>query len=139
MKLIKLFFLPFVLLGAPQAISANGADLNCVEILDLENSKVEKSLIGVWSYEIENSPFNFEQGKFFITERDGETTVALQLDNGVITAYDVVVKDNKIWFNINNEGLKKVSILLVASGDLLKGEIYSEDTSYKITAKRIIF
>ncbi|WP_286815127.1 hypothetical protein, partial [Maribacter sp. UBA849] len=43
----------------------------------------------------------------------------------MLTGQDVVVKDNGINFNVNFEGLKRVSFVLVVENDKIVGESYS--------------
>jgi len=83
------------------------------------------SVLGVWKYTMTNVDAPYEKGMFFITQKGDSYDVALKLGTGMLTGQDVVVKDNGINFNVNFEGLKRVSFVLVVENDKIVGESYS--------------
>ncbi|PHN94139.1 hypothetical protein CSC80_01950 [Maribacter sp. 6B07] len=83
------------------------------------------SVLGVWKYTMTNVDAPYEKGMFFITQKGDSYDVAVKLGTGMLTGQDVVVKDNGINFNVNFEGLKRVSFVLVVENDKIVGESYS--------------
>jgi len=101
-----------------------------IEPYELENyfqQKIEEtvsndSVLGVWKYTMINVDGPYEKGVFFITQRDGSYDVAVKLGTGTLTGQDIVVQENGINFNVNFEGLKRVSFKLKVNGDKIIGE-----------------
>ena len=83
------------------------------------------SVLGVWKYTMTNVEAPYEKGIFFITQKGGTYDVSVKLATGMLTGLDVVVQDNGINFNVNFEGLKRVSFILKVNDDKIMGESYS--------------
>ncbi|MEP2278302.1 hypothetical protein [Maribacter sp.] len=90
-----------------------------------EETNSNDSVLGVWKYTMSNVDVPYEKGMFFITQKGGSYDVAVKLKTGMLTGQDVIVRNNGINFNVNFEGLKRVSFVLTVEGDKIVGESYS--------------
>ncbi|WP_405410223.1 hypothetical protein [Maribacter sp. Asnod1-A12] len=83
------------------------------------------SVLGVWKYTMTNVDVPYEKGIFFITKKGDLYDVAVKLGTGILTGQDVIVQNSTINFNVNFEGLKRVSFVLTVKDDKIMGESYS--------------
>ena len=96
----------------------------------------EDSVLGAWKYTMTNVDAPYEKGMFFITKKGDTFDVAVKLATGMLTGQDVIVQDKGINFNVNFEGLRRVSFVLKVSGDNIVGESYSANGTSEILAVR---
>lgn len=102
----------------------------------LNETTTNDSVVGVWKYSMSNVDAPYENGVFFITQKEDSYDVALKLSTGILTGQDVIVTENGINFNVNFEGLKRVSFVLIVKGDKIMGETFSEIGSSEIYGVR---
>ncbi|PIB29604.1 hypothetical protein BFP77_05475 [Maribacter sp. 4U21] len=93
---------------------------------------------GVWLYTAEGTSPEYRTGMFFIREENGEHIVEVQLDTGTLSGQDVQVSNDMIKFNMNIEGLERISVVLMVSGNTIEGETSSARGIYKISGTRKI-
>ncbi|MGO4918143.1 hypothetical protein [Maribacter spongiicola] len=91
----------------------------------IEQTVVNDAVLGVWNYRMSNVDAPYEKGVFFITKNKDFYEVAVKLSTGILTGQDVVASDKGINFNVNFEGLKRVSFVLMVEEDKIMGETYS--------------
>ncbi|WP_036152509.1 hypothetical protein [Maribacter forsetii] len=101
-----------------------------------EETNCKTSVLGVWKYTMTNVDEPYEKGMFFITKKGDSYDVAVKLGTGVLTGQDIVVQNNSINFNVNFEGLKRVSFVLKVEGDVIMGEGYSAKGTSEILGVR---
>ena len=82
-----------------------------------EQNVSEDSVLGVWKYTMTNVD-------------------TVKLATGMLSGQDVIVQDKGINFNVNFEGLRRVSFVLKVSGDNIVGESYSANGTSEILAVR---
>ncbi len=91
---------------------------------------------GVWIYNAEGTSPEYKTGVFFIREENGKHIVEVQLETGTLTGQDVQVNKNMIKFNMNIEGLERISVVLMIKGNIIEGETSSTRGTYKIRGTR---
>jgi len=96
------------------------------------NTGLEESPIGVWLYNAEGISEAYRTGVFFIRKENGEYIVDVQLDTGSLSGQDVEITTDMIKFNMNIEGLERVSVVLMVKGNTLEGETSSARGVFKI-------
>ena len=69
----------------------------------LNETTTNDSVVGVWKYSMSNVDAPYENGVFFITQKEDSYDVALKLSTGILTGQDVIVTENGINFNVNFE------------------------------------
>ena len=94
-------------------------------------------VLGVWDYSMTDIPAPYQEGLIFVTKDYGVYDVAVKVSTGVLSGEKVVVRDNRIHFNLNISGLERASFVLLVEGDRLIGEVYSANWSSQISAKRL--
>ncbi|HDZ06602.1 hypothetical protein LCGC14_0319480 [marine sediment metagenome] len=115
-------------------IESNRATFSSQQMLG--ETAINNSIVGVWNYSMSNVEAPYENGVFFITQKEGSFDVALKLSTGILTGQDVIVTENGINFNVNFEGLKRVSFVLIVKGDKIMGETFSDKGSSEIYGVR---
>lgn len=103
------------------------------------NDKIVKLVnnpIGVWEYTVFGAEAPYDKGVLFVKDVNGVKKVDVQLRYGTLTGQDVEVNDNTIKFNINIEGIERVSVVLLVAEDDISGEAYSNQGTFKIQGKR---
>ena len=126
MKTVKFLVLGIVLIMAFSSFSSTQINSNRHHVS--ENSIVPISsdtVLGVWKYKMTNVDAPYEKGVFFITKKGDFYDVAVKLTTGMLTGQDVLVKGNGLNFNVNFEGLKRVSFVLVVEDNKIMGKSYS--------------
>lgn len=127
MKTVKFLVLGIVLIMAFSSFSST--EINSKRHHVSENNSIAlvntDAVLGVWEYTMTNVDAPYEKGVFFITKKGDFYDVAVKLTTGMLTGQDVLVKGNGINFNVNFEGLKRVSFVLVVEDDKIMGESYS--------------
>lgn len=91
---------------------------------------------GVWLYNAEGTSPEYRKGVFFIREENGKHIVDIQLETGSLSGQDVQVNKNMIKFNMNIEGLERISVVLMIKGNIIEGETSSTRGTYKIRGTR---
>ncbi|TVZ17017.1 hypothetical protein JM81_3291 [Maribacter sp. MAR_2009_72] len=96
------------------------------------------SALGVWRFSFGNENISevYKDGVLFVTKQNGSYDVAMKFKNGVLTGQDVEINENAIKFNVNIDGLERVSFVLLLDGNRIVGESYSAKGASKIYGKR---
>ncbi|MFX0555222.1 hypothetical protein ACOCEA_00390 [Maribacter sp. CXY002] len=126
------FFVSLSFAWSSLPISENlweNATIGCIDTL-------ENNPIGVWEYTVFGAEAPYEKGVLFVENNNGAHKVDIQLSNGTLTGQDVEVRENTIKFNMNIEGMERVSVVLWVSNDDISGEAYSNQGTFKIQGKR---
>lgn len=96
----------------------------------------KEAVLGVWKYTMSNVDSPYEKGVLFISKNDTTFDVTITYPTGVLTGQDVIVHNGRINFNMNIAGLERVSFVLMAEGDRIMGESYSNNGSNQILGVR---
>ncbi len=78
------------------------------------------ALIGGWQYTVEGAPEGYGKGLLMIVNQNGVYKAQVQINNQTVLADNVVVKGNKITFNVLLDD-EKVVVALQAKGSKLSG------------------
>ncbi len=92
--------------------------------------------VGVWEYTVFGAEAPYDKGVLFVNKSEGMFTVDVKLTHGTLTGQDVQVDSNTIKFNMNIEGMERVSVVLIVKDDEISGEAYSNQGTFKIQGKR---
>lgn len=125
--LVKFFMLP--------SLEVNNSKIIIDDSFSKEFSETEIAL-GVWEYSMSDVSSPYKDGVLFIGKENGVYNVTIKFLNGVLTGQDVVIKDNRVNFNMNISGLERVSFVLLVEGDLITGDSYSAKGYSKISGSR---
>lgn len=90
----------------------------------IENEK--NPFKGAWEFKIVNGKQGYSNGVLFVGKNNEGYNVNMKIKNGNLTGYDILVTGDKISFNVNYDGLKRVSFILKLDDGQLKGEAYSQ-------------
>ena len=113
------------------------ADINS-DLTSEDTIMVKDDLIGGWEYTVEGAPEGYDKGLMMIVNQGGTYKVQVQLNGGAINGENVVVKGNKITFNVSVEG-DSVAVALEAKGSKITGTSTSAANGVmKITAIKSI-
>ena len=126
MKTVKFLVLGIVLIMAFSSFSSTQINSNRHHVSENSIAPISSdTVLGVWKYKMTNVDAPYEKGVFFITKKGDFYDVAVKLTTGMLTGQDVLVKGNGINFNVNFEGLKRVSFVLVVEDNKIMGKSYS--------------
>ena len=139
MKNLKIRLIGFAfILGALMCLPMNAVANNNDEVAGNEKAVSKDNLVGGWEYTVEGAPEGYDKGLMMIVNQSGTYKVQVQLNEGAINGNDVVVKGNKITFNVNVEG-DNVAVALEAKGSKMTGTSTSASNGVmKITAIKSI-
>ncbi len=113
------------------------ADMNS-DLTSEDTVMVKDDLIGGWEYTVEGAPEGYDKGLLMIVKQGDIYKVQVQLSGGPINGENVVVKGNKITFNVSVEG-DSVAVSLEAKGSKITGTSTSAANGVmKITAIKSI-
>ena len=99
------------------------------EIMDL-------AIEGVWQFEVFGAQSLYQEGLLFIEKENERYTVDLKFDNGILSGYDVQVRDNQLNFNANISGVERISFVLLFEDGKLEGESYSINNTSQVKGIR---
>jgi hypothetical protein len=128
LKIAMLVFTSIILL--PTALASDKTLNSSWNTIKTENP------FGVWLYNAEGTSPEYRKGVFFIREENGKHIVDIQLETGSLSGQDVQVNKNMIKFNMNIEGLERISVVLMIKGNIIEGETSSTRGTYKIRGTR---
>jgi len=128
LKTVMLIFV--TILGIPTCFAGDNKSNNV--IVEMEN----EDPLGVWLYTAEGTSPEYRTGVLFIREENGKHVIEVQLETGTLTGQDVEVDKDTIKFNMNVEGLERISVVLAVNGNKISGETYSTEGTYKISGYR---
>lgn len=92
--------------------------------------------LGVWIYKVAGAGEKYEKGVLFIRKENENYILEVQLSNGTLTGQDVQVEGDSVKFNLNIEGVERVSIVLEVKDNTISGKSYSSHGMYEITGTR---
>lgn len=101
-----------------------------------EHSIDDSSVFGVWEFLMPEADEPYRKGRLFISKPNGVYTVVVSLKTGSLNGQDIEIDNNRINFNINKDGIERVSFVLEVEGDKMIGECYSKSGQSEILAKR---
>lgn len=122
-----------------QAVLTNDSVLkSSTEIINNNEFISGDKVLGIWSCMFTNERVDspYKEGIIFIAKHKDTYDVALKFSNGILSGNDVVIKNDLINFNVNIEGIERVSFVLLVEGNNIKGESYSTNGSSQILGKR---
>jgi hypothetical protein len=117
----------FLNLSLHQEVNPN---ISC-ETMDL-------AIDGVWQFEVSGTQSMYQRGLLFIEKENDSYAVSLKFENGMLSAYDLVVHDNQLNFNTNISGIERISFVLLFEGNNLRGESYSNNNTSQVRGTRKI-
>ena len=94
--------------------------------------------IGVWNYKVFGAGPEYEEGVLFIRKDSEEYVVEVHLGNGTLIGQDVEIEGGSVKFNVNLEGMERVSVVLQVVDDTIVGKSYSSQGTYDIQGTRKI-
>lgn len=112
-KIAGFLLLTFALVSMPQEIAAH-SETNDTNII------VKDDLVGGWEYTVEDAPEGYEEGFMLIVNQNGVYKVQIELSAGYVNGQNVVLKENKLTFNIIFGG-ETIAIAVEAKGSKLSG------------------
>lgn len=101
-----------------------------------EQTIEDNPVLGVWEFLMPEADEPYRKGRIFITKPADVYTVVISLDTGTLNGQDIKIDNNRINFNINKEGIERISFVLEVEGDKMIGDFYSESGSGEVLAKR---
>ena len=105
-------------------------------ITDVSKEIMDKSMEGVWQFEVSGVQSMYQKGLLFIDKENDDYKVSLKFDHGILSAYDVEVHDGQLQFNTNISGLERISFVLLFEENELTGEGYSKTNTSQIKGSR---
>ena len=108
------------------------------DVLEHEQIIDKNPVLGVWEFLMPEADAPYRKGRIFISKPNDVYQVVISLKTGSLNGQDVKVDNNRINFNINKEGIDRISFVLEVEGDKMIGESYSESGSNEVLAKRQI-
>lgn len=118
--------------------------LSTLRALDTNSIKGLKGTInpdpifyGVWDCKVVGAAPEYQYSTLFITKQeDGLPSVIVQLDRASLTGQDVGLGEKDLRFDINLEGVERVSFVLEADVDQLIGKVFTSGESLPVTCSR---
>jgi len=83
-------------------------------------ASMSDGLVGGWEYIVEGAPEGYGKGLLMIVNQNGVYKAQVQINDQTVMAENVVVKGNKITFDVQLDG-EKVSVALQSKGSKLSG------------------
>lgn len=108
------------------------------DVVEHEQIIDENPVLGVWEFLMPEADAPYRKGRIFISKPNDDYQIVISLKTGSLNGQDIKVDNNRINFNINKEGIDRISFVLEVEGDKMIGESYSESGSNEVLAKRQI-
>lgn len=104
------YFLAYVVFLGQVSLSSIPTSWNSADVLNGYSSyslpySNDKAL-GVWDFSMTDIHTPYQEGLLFITKESGVYDVAVKVSTGVLSGEEVVVRDDRIHFNLNISGLE---------------------------------
>ncbi|WP_405380938.1 hypothetical protein [Maribacter sp. LLG6340-A2] len=134
---IKFIFLLQVWTVAPQVVN-DSLGLEKKDSIDHNELYSPDTALGVWRFSFGSESINevYKDGVLFVTKQNGKYDIAMKFKNGILTGQDVVISEDSIKFNVNIDGLERVSFVLLLDGNRIMGQSYSAKGASKIFGVR---
>lgn len=130
------FLVGFLVFGLTISFGAHAASSVANPIKELQNLLISDGPVGVWDYEVEVTEDGYRTGTLFVRKENGVHVVEVHLGNGVLNGQDVQVKGNTLKFNLNLDGVERVSVVLNAEEDTILGQVTSNQGNFTIKGTR---
>lgn len=114
----------------------NRAMNSSYDIIEHEQIIDKNPVLGVWEFLMPEADAPYRKGRIFISKPNEVYQVVISLNTGSLNGQDVKIDNNRINFNINKEGVERISFVLEVEGDKMIGDFYSESSSGEVLAKR---
>ncbi len=98
-------------------------------------ASVEKKLEGTWKYQAPDAPYEYSEGQFIFTKKDGKLHGVAKVNYDQVDLEDLKVNDKTITFSVYVEG-EYVEIKLELKGDKLVGAASYSEGALDITAEK---
>lgn len=97
----------------------------------------EKSVYGIWNCSVLGATPEYQNSTLFIsTGENGTAALVVQLSTGTIVGHDVEITETTVKFNLNIEGVDRVSVILEMIDDTLKGYAITSEGNLAVTCTR---
>ncbi len=96
-------------------------------------SNTEKKLVGIWKYQAPDAPYEYSEGQFVFTNKDGKLHGVAKVNYEQVDLEDLKVKDKTVTFSVYVEG-EYVEIKLDLKDNKLTGAASYSEGSLDITA-----
>ncbi len=98
-------------------------------------SNMEKKLVGTWKYQAPDAPYEYSEGQFVFTKKDGKLHGTAKVNYSQVDLEDLKVKGEKVTFTVYVEG-EYVEIELELKGNKLTGAASYSEGTLDITAEK---
>jgi hypothetical protein len=93
-------------------------------------------LSGIWSFRVPGAENGYEKGLLVISKTKAGYGLQVDLENGSLTAYDVLAEGNDLQFHVNLDGVERIGVVLRFTGHQLKGQAIAKAVTYAINGTR---
>lgn len=130
------FLAGLLFFGLTINFSAGASSGHTVPETDWQNLVVADGPIGVWDYEVEGTEDAYRSGILFVRKENGSHAVEVHLGSGVLNGQDVQVQGNTLKFNLNLDGVERVSVVLNVEKDRILGQVIYPQGTFTIKGNR---
>lgn len=93
-------------------------------IIQVKEIDWSTNFFGVWNCKVTGAAPEYQNSILFVTENEhGLPSVVVQLESGTLSGQQVLIDENILRFDINLEGIERVSIVLEPVKDQLRGKV----------------
>lgn len=97
----------------------------------------EKSIYGIWNCSVSGATPEYQKSTLFINKgENGTPTLVVQLSSGTIVGHDVEITETMVKFNLNIEGVDRVTVILEMIDDTLKGNVITSEGNLAVSCTR---
>ena len=103
---------------------------------NIESSKKHRKLVGTWSYEALDAPYQYQKGEIVFVNKDGELSGYMKVNEYKIDIEEIVAIKKNVTFKVNVEG-EVVTFNLNYKKKTMEGTATYSSGSHDITGKKV--
>ncbi len=103
---------------------------------NIESSKKHRKLVGTWSYEALDAPYQYQKGEIVFVNKDGELSGYMKVNEYKIDIEEIVAIKKNVTFKVNVEG-EVVTFNLNYKKKTMEGTATYSSGSLDITGKKV--
>lgn len=125
-----------LIVGILSMVQVNASSLQEFQLIETFLLKYE-SPFGIWNCQVLGAAPEYQKSTLIIQKDDkGLPKVTVELSTGSLTGNEVELTDKVIKFNLNIEGVERVTVILEFSNDILEGRAITSEGDLKVTCTR---
>ena len=112
------------------------ATILIVGSIDVNAKGVDKNILGTWTFEIKEAPYEYQRGKTTFYQADTLTKVKIVFDYETLQGSKLKIEGDKVSFDVEVQG-EVVKVALKLENEVLSGKAATSQGELPVVMKRI--